>query len=96
VVIGVCRFELVLEDNCSLKGKRSVIRPLVAHVRQRFNVAIAEIDDHDDWERAVLGFAVVSTDAAQTSRMVQSVIDFIDMDADAALGFYEVEHIHAF
>ena len=58
MVIGVCRFELVLEDNCSLKGKRSVIRPLVAHVRQRFNVAIAEVDDHDDWERAVLGFAV--------------------------------------
>ncbi|MSQ42672.1 MAG: DUF503 domain-containing protein [Chloroflexi bacterium] len=96
MVIGVCRFELLLEDNGSLKGKRSVIRPLVAHVRQRFNVAIAEVDDHDDWERAVLGFAVVSTDAAQTSRMVQSVIDFIERDADASLGSYQVEHIHAF
>jgi len=47
VVIGVCRLQLILPDNHSLKGKRSVVRSICARVRQTFNVAIAEVEDQD-------------------------------------------------
>ena len=51
MVIGVCRLQLILPENHSLKGKRSVVRSICAQVRQTFNVAIAEVEDQDDhWD----------------------------------------------
>ena len=96
MVIGACRLQLILPDNHSLKGKRSVVRSICAQVRQRFNVAIAEVEDHDLWQVAGLGFAVVSEDGRHADRMVQEIVDFIEVRAEAQLGGYEVEQIHAF
>jgi uncharacterized protein len=96
MIVGVCRFQLILPDNQSLKGKRSVVQSLCAQVRRKFNVAIAEVEDQDLWQVAGLGFAVVSSDAKHIDRMVQEIIDFIEARAEAQLGNYEVEQIHAF
>ncbi len=96
MVLGVCRLELILPDNHSLKGKRSVVRSICAQVRQKFNVAIAEVEDQDLWQVAGLGFAVVSADARHADQMVQEIVDFIEERAEAQLGNYQVEHIHAF
>jgi uncharacterized protein YlxP (DUF503 family) len=96
MVLGVCRLELILPENHSLKGKRSVVRSICAQVRQKFNVAIAEVEDQDVWQVAGLGFAVVSSDGRHADRMVQEIVDFIEQRADAQLGNYQVEQIHPF
>ena len=96
MVLGVCRLQLILPENHSLKGKRSVVRSVCAQVRQTFNVAIAEVEDHDSWQVAGLGFAVVSTDGRHADRMVAEIVDFIERRAQAQLGSYEVEQVHAF
>ena len=96
MVLGVCRLELILPDNHSLKGKRGVVRSICAQVRRKFNVAIAEVEDQDLWQVAGLGFAVVSADARHADQMVQQIVDFIEERAEAQLGSYEVEQIHAF
>jgi uncharacterized protein YlxP (DUF503 family) len=44
----------------SLKGKRAIVKSILARSRQRFNLAAAEVDRQDDWEVAVLGFSTVS------------------------------------
>jgi uncharacterized protein YlxP (DUF503 family) len=93
VVIGVCRLQLILPDNHSLKGKRSVVRSICAKVRSTFNVAIAEVDDQDVWQVAGLGFAVVSADGRHADRMVAEIVDFIERRAEAQLGAYEVEQV---
>ena len=96
MVIGACRLQLILPDNHSLKGKRSVVRSICAQVRQRFNVAVAEVEDQDLWQVAGLGFAVISADARHADQMVAEIVDFIERRAEAQLGSYEVEQIHAF
>jgi uncharacterized protein YlxP (DUF503 family) len=96
MVIGACRLELILPENHSLKGKRSVVRSICAQVRQTFNVAIAEVADHDSWQVAGLGFAVVSTDGRHVDQMVAEIVDFIERRAEGQLGRYEVEHLHPF
>jgi uncharacterized protein YlxP (DUF503 family) len=96
MILGVCRLRLELPDNDSLKGKRNVVRSICAKVRQRFNVAIAEVEDQDAWQWAGLGFAVLSSDAKHVDRMVQEVLDFIEAHADAPLGDYQVERLYAF
>lgn len=96
MIIGVCRLQLILPENHSLKGKRSVVRSVCAQVRRKFNVAIAEVEDQDSWQVAGLGFAVVSSDGRHVDRMVGEIVDFIELRAEAQLGDYQVEQIHAF
>ncbi len=100
MVIGACRLDLILPENHSLKGKRSVVQSICAQVRRKFNVAIAEVEDQDAWQVAGLGFTVVSSDVRHLDRMVQEVMDYIEQranaDGGAQLGGYQVERIHAF
>ena len=96
MVVGVCRLQLILPENDSLKGKRGVVRSICAQVRRTFNVAIAEVGDLDAWQVAGLGFAVVSNDGRHVDRMVAEIVDFIERRAEAQLGSYEVEQVHPF
>lgn len=66
--------ELRIPHAGSLKDKRQAIKPIVEGARRRFAVSSAEIDYQDDWQRAVLGFAVV----ASSARLAGEVIDDID------------------
>ena len=55
MTVAIARVTLVLAAARSLKDKRSVVKRLKDLVRQKFNVSIAEVDAHDNWQRAVLG-----------------------------------------
>lgn len=69
--VGALELDLLLGDVHSLKQKRSVVRPLLAEVRKRFDVSVTEAGNHDLYRRVVVGVAVVSSDAAH----VQEVLD---------------------
>ena len=65
MVIGTLTVDLLLGDVHSLKGKRGVVRPLVAELRRRYpGVAVAETGHLDLHRRAEIGVAVVSATAA--------------------------------
>jgi uncharacterized protein YlxP (DUF503 family) len=69
--IGWIEFDLLLGDVHSLKHKRAVIRPILAQLR-RFELAVAEVADHELHRRARLGAATVSGDAAQVTRLLDA------------------------
>jgi uncharacterized protein YlxP (DUF503 family) len=78
---GVCGFlaiELRLAENHSLKGKRMVVRSLKDRLRNRFNVAVAELPPLDDHRTAVIGVATVSGDRAMVERTLARALDFVD------------------
>lgn len=62
VVVGSLRMDVLLGDVHSLKGKRGIVRPVLAELRRRFEVTAAETGDQDLHRRAELGVAVVATD----------------------------------
>jgi uncharacterized protein YlxP (DUF503 family) len=94
MVVGVLRLELLLHDNQSLKGKRSVLRTIKARVQNKFNVSIAECDDHDLWQRATLGVSQVGTDQAHVDSCLREVVRFIDGLEIADLGEERLEFLH--
>jgi uncharacterized protein YlxP (DUF503 family) len=59
--VGVYRIELFFPASRSLKAKRSIVNGLKARLTQ-LNLAVAEVDGQDLWQRSVLGAAAVSTD----------------------------------
>ena len=62
--VGTLELDVRLGDVRSLKQKRSVVRPVVAELRRRFEVAVAEAGHLDLHRRALIGVACVSPDAA--------------------------------
>jgi uncharacterized protein YlxP (DUF503 family) len=61
MTIGTCTIELHIPGNGSLKGKRRVVKSIIARVHNEFNVSIAEVGNQDLWQSATLGVACVST-----------------------------------
>lgn len=94
MVVGVCRMTLGLPGNDSLKGKRKVVRGLLDRMRSKFNVAAAEVEDMDNHRRAVVGFSVVSNDAAHANSMLDTIAEFIVGARGALVTGQSLELIH--
>jgi len=69
--VGSLSVDLLLGDVHSLKEKRAVVRPIVAELQRKFPVSAAEVGDQDLHRRALLGVAVVGSDAGH----VREVLD---------------------
>lgn len=98
MIIGTCTIEIELPGVASLKGKRSLIKTLIARLHKEFNVAAAEVDLHDRWEYTVIGVATVSTSAAHAQSLLQNLISFIEHtrpDLEVVDHYVEVVHLSA-
>jgi uncharacterized protein YlxP (DUF503 family) len=94
--IGVCRIELRMPENHSLKGKRQMLKSLSARIHNRFNVGVAEVDHHDSWQLASIGVTCIANDDRHADEVLASVVAFIRRERlDAELLDYTTEIIHA-
>jgi len=75
--VGVCKIKLRLPENSSLKGKRQVVKSITSRIRNKFNVAVAEIDDHELWQLTTIGICCISNDRRYTNRVLSKVVDFV-------------------
>ena len=72
----------------SLKDKRQVLRSLKDRLRAKFNVAVAELDFQDTWQRSVVGVVTLSNEEQHVEEALQKVL----ADADKILGPLLVSH----
>jgi uncharacterized protein YlxP (DUF503 family) len=92
MVIGTCTIELHIPGNGSLKGKRRVIKSIIARVHNEFNVSIAEVDNQDLWQSAILGVACVSNGAGYVHGLLTKVVGWIERHRpDVQVVDYEIE-----
>jgi len=90
--VGVCRISLRLPENLSLKGKRRVLKSITSRIRNKFNVSVAEVDDHELWQLATLGVCCVSNNKRYTNEVLSKVVDFVANGRfDVELLDYEIE-----
>ena len=75
--IGVCKLELRLPENQSLKGKRRVIKSIIARLQNEYNVSVAEVDNQDLWQLATLGIACVSNHRRHADEILSNVVKFV-------------------
>lgn len=92
MIVGVCEITLHLPESHSLKDKRQIISSLMARIRQKFEVAIAEVEEQDRWQIAKLGVSCVSNSHQHASRVLDHVRHFIEETRpDVALTNSDVE-----
>jgi uncharacterized protein YlxP (DUF503 family) len=89
--VAVGTVELHLPDVGSLKGKRHILKGLKERVRARFEVAVAEVDHQDTWQRATLAVACVSHDSRHANEVISKAVDFIEDNVDGYVTDVQVE-----
>lgn len=80
--VGVITFELTLPDSHSLKDKRHWVKGLKDRLRSRCNVAVAEIDYQETWQRGLIAAVTVSADRPYAEQTLQHA----EREAAALLG----------
>ncbi len=94
MVVGVMKLNLILPENHSLKGKRSVLRRVQARVIHRFHISVTECGNQDLWHSAILGFGVVGSSQKVVDATLQKVIHFVDQLKLGQVGETEIEIFH--
>ena len=80
--IGLLTLEIRLPAAHSLKEKRFVVRKIKDRLRARFNVAVAELDHQDLWQRALLGVVSISSDR----KALESLLESVERESEKVLG----------
>jgi uncharacterized protein YlxP (DUF503 family) len=92
MAVGLLTLELYLPLNDSLKGKRGIIKPVIARLRREYNVSVCEADMQDRRNYAVLEVVCVSTSQTQAHKLLQRVAKRVEnWRLDAQLIDYSIE-----
>ena len=70
--IGALELDMLLGDVHSLKQKRSIVRPVLAELRKRFEVSVAEAGHLDLHRRTMIAVAVVAADGEHVRDVLDS------------------------
>ena len=90
--VGVCKISLRLPENLSLKGKRQVVKSVTSRIRSKFDLSVAEVDDHELWQLATIGICCISNDRRHTNQVLSKVVDFVTNSRfDVEILDYEIE-----
>ncbi|MDQ7035102.1 MAG: DUF503 domain-containing protein [Anaerolineae bacterium] len=77
-IIGLCEIELYLPGISSLKEKRSIIKSMLTKMRNKFNIASAEVGKLDVWQSSTIAITTVSNSSTHCQQTMQKVIKWIE------------------
>ena len=92
MIVGLLSVELFIPHAQSLKDKRMVLRSIKDRLK-RFNVAVAEVEHQDVWQRAGLGIVAISTTTDHVDRELAAVADEIDRVEPGLVARTQVEFL---
>jgi uncharacterized protein YlxP (DUF503 family) len=88
---GTLKVRLLVRESRSLKDKRQVVRSITDRLRNGFNVSVAEVDEHDHRQLAVLGVAMVGGEVAHIKGAFEQIIAALRAHPVAEFIDHEVE-----
>ena len=80
MLVASMSFTLRLYSSNSLKEKRFVLLSVKKRLRNRFNVAVSEVGEHDSWRTAAVGLVTVGTDKGIVDAELTAITRFLDGD----------------
>ena len=91
MIVGIGWFDLHIQGNRSLKGKRRIVKSLKERIRSHYNVSIAEVGCLDKWQRAEIGLASVGNDRQRIQSILSRIADRILNDPTFTVIDYHIE-----
>lgn len=93
MTVGILKLVIIIQDSNSLKQKRMVLHSLKARLRNKFNVAVAQIADEDKWQKSTLAVVGVEKNRNSINSILSRVVNFIENANSLELVNYEMELI---
>ena len=78
MVIGIATIVLRIPGNTSLKGKRKVVKSVIARLQNTFNASVAEVGANDSHKRAEIGAAFVGNDRRRINSKLDKALSFVE------------------
>ena len=91
MIIGTAKVSLHANWVHSLKEKRMIVQSIIAKVKIKFNVSIAEVDHQDYHQSIVIGIACVTNSSRLANSIMQNVVEYIEEHTDALVENVEFE-----
>jgi uncharacterized protein YlxP (DUF503 family) len=76
-MILALHIEVTIPFSQSLKDKRAVLQRIMTRTKQKFNVAISEVDFQDQWQRSEICIVTVASVKLASERELNNVLSFI-------------------
>jgi uncharacterized protein YlxP (DUF503 family) len=77
MLIGALQIELLIPESDSLKAKRFVLKSIKTRLRNKFNIAVSEVDHNEKWQRALLAIAMVSNEKQFLDKQKTQILNFL-------------------
>ena len=85
MIVGTVEIKLYAPWVSSLKEKRMIVKSLIAHTRNKFNVSIAEIAEQDTHQTIILGVACATSSVSQADSIIDHVIALVESSTEAEI-----------
>lgn len=92
MIVGLLSVELHIPESRSLKDKRMVLRSIKDRLR-KLNVAVAEVEHQDLWQRTGLGVVTVSATTDSVERVLAEAADEIERTAPGVVTRSQMEFL---
>jgi uncharacterized protein YlxP (DUF503 family) len=91
--VGVLVIEILIYSSTSLKEKRIVLKSVKDRLKNKFNVAVAEIGFQDKWQRAQLGIVTISNQQSHLENSLQKIFQFLDRSDSYEIISYDFNYV---
>jgi uncharacterized protein YlxP (DUF503 family) len=93
MLIGILQLELKIGDALNPREKRRILKSLKDRWHHHHNVSVAEVDFQDHPQHAMLGIAMVGSDAAMLDSSLSKLVEHVRNERRAELLDYRIEII---
>jgi uncharacterized protein YlxP (DUF503 family) len=76
--VCVARLVLAIPESGSLKAKRQILRRVTDRLKARFNVAVAEVESNELWQKATIALAVVGNERRHVNEQMDKIIHSVE------------------
>lgn len=93
MVVGVLRAEFAIYEAHSLKDKRRIVSSLKDRIGPKYRVSIAEVDEQDLRQKAVIGVSLVANERRHVETCLSKIVDEMRRTPGASLLTYDIEYL---
>jgi uncharacterized protein YlxP (DUF503 family) len=80
MTVGLLLLDCYIPESQSLKDKRRILTSLGERLRRQFNIALAEVEYQDQWQRAQLAIVLVNTNWRMLQSSMSKLTEYVDRD----------------
>lgn len=91
MIIGVLSLEIFMPFSHSLKDKRKILNSLRDRIRRRHNVALAELDYQDKWQRARIGIVTLNSGKKVVEDVLNRILAEIQETVDGEILGHDIQ-----